>query len=191
MKSGLMPKNWHFIVELPPRSDCETVVEKSWDIHLTEGILFEGQRFLFPEGCFVSVALHWLEPALLTVQLFLRTEVVGECARCLAEASLAIQDDLMYLYHLCDLEWGKDTRLESDEGFLPVEVEFFGRTIDLADQVWETLLLLLPIRLLCKEDCRGLCPECGADLNQGPCGCERQDGDPRFAVLGSFIFDSD
>jgi uncharacterized protein len=88
----------------------------------------------------------------------------------------------MYLYFPRGLDLGKDTELASDDGFMPVEVDFLGRTLNLADQVWESLLVLLPIRLLCREDCAGLCPNCGADLNEGPCSCGKE-GDPRLSVL--------
>lgn len=46
-----------------------------------------------------------------------------------------------------------------------------GRRLDLAEETRETLLLELPMTPRCREDCRGLCPRCGADLNEGPCGC--------------------
>lgn len=46
-----------------------------------------------------------------------------------------------------------------------------GRRLDLRETVRETLLLELPIAPHCREDCPGLCPKCGADLNVGPCGC--------------------
>ena len=46
-----------------------------------------------------------------------------------------------------------------------------GRRLDLGETVREALLLELPVAPRCREDCRGLCPRCGADLNEGPCGC--------------------
>lgn len=107
----------------------------------------------------------------------------------MSKASLAISDDLMYLYYLRGLEFGKDTKLESDDGFMPVEVDSWSRTLNLSDQVWESLLTMLPYRMLCKEDCAGLCPLCGADLNEGPCGCVSQDGDPRLEILRGISLD--
>jgi uncharacterized protein len=46
-----------------------------------------------------------------------------------------------------------------------------GRRLDLSGETREALLLELPMTPRCREDCRGLCPRCGADLNEGPCGC--------------------
>jgi uncharacterized protein len=186
-----MPAGWKFIVELPPRRDQEAIVEKNWELDLAGGVTFEGQRFDFPDGLVVGAVVQWLEESLLSVRLSLRSTLKGECARCLADASLAISDDLMYLYCSRGVQLGKDTRLQSDEGYLPVEVDAWGRTLNLADQVWESLLVLLPLKLLCREDCAGLCQYCGADLNEGPCSCGPQEGDFRFDVLRSLSLDDD
>jgi uncharacterized protein len=49
----------------------------------------------------------------------------------------------------------------------------------------EQMILALPTRPLCQEDCRGLCPRCGANLNERDCGCNLETGDARLAVLRS------
>jgi uncharacterized protein len=46
-----------------------------------------------------------------------------------------------------------------------------GRHLDVSEEAREVLILELPIAPRCREDCRGLCPRCGAELNEGPCGC--------------------
>lgn len=56
-------------------------------------------------------------------------------------------------------------------------------TIDLSEVIRQHLLLALPIAPRCREDCRGLCPACGADLNAAPCGCPRRERDPRMDAL--------
>jgi uncharacterized protein len=56
-------------------------------------------------------------------------------------------------------------------------------TIDLSEVVRQHLLLALPIAPRCREDCRGLCPRCGADLNAAPCACARREPDPRLRAL--------
>jgi DUF177 domain-containing protein len=60
---------------------------------------------------------------------------------------------------------------------------FDGRTIDLDPIVKEQVLLALPVSVLCRDECKGLCPQCGQDLNEAECGCERKVVDPRLAVL--------
>jgi uncharacterized protein len=66
---------------------------------------------------------------------------------------------------------------EDDEAYLLVEDR-----ADLGPLVREAVLLELPLAPLCRADCAGLCPECGADRNQGPCGCGPR-RDPRWASL--------
>lgn len=55
--------------------------------------------------------------------------------------------------------------------------------LDLAALLWEEFSLALPVKPLCKPDCKGLCPECGKNLNEGACGCVLDNGDPRLAAL--------
>ena len=50
-----------------------------------------------------------------------------------------------------------------------------GKPLDLTDDVREDILLSLPLKFLCQEDCRGLCPHCGQNLNEGTCSCQELD----------------
>jgi uncharacterized protein len=72
-------------------------------------------------------------------------------------------------------------------GDLSVEDLSFGfyerEEVDLAPLVRETMILALPTKPLCREDCRGLCPRCGANRNGGECGCRQEWSDPRLEVL--------
>jgi uncharacterized protein len=58
-----------------------------------------------------------------------------------------------------------------------------SRTLDLSGAVREELILAVPDYLLCREDCAGLCPHCGKDLNEGPHECAGRSTDPRWAAL--------
>jgi len=66
---------------------------------------------------------------------------------------------------------------------------FTGDMIDLAPEILGQMFLQLPMRLLCKEDCRGLCPVCGANLNYQECSCQEAEIDPRLEKLKEFLFD--
>ncbi|SDF71013.1 YceD family protein [Desulfovibrio legallii] len=59
--------------------------------------------------------------------------------------------------------------------------------LDLAAVCWEEFVLALPSTPLCREDCKGLCARCGANLNAGPCACPPEEGDPRLAVLRGLV----
>ncbi len=59
--------------------------------------------------------------------------------------------------------------------------------LNLDDLVLADILLELPYKSLCREDCQGLCTLCGKNLNEGPCGCDHRTVDPRLAVLGQLL----
>jgi uncharacterized protein len=65
-----------------------------------------------------------------------------------------------------------------------LDVDFYvGDLLDLAKLIETETTLALPMKPLCREDCRGLCPRCGANRNAVACGCEERPPDPRLAVL--------
>ncbi|MBQ7217580.1 MAG: DUF177 domain-containing protein, partial [Synergistaceae bacterium] len=78
--------------------------------------------------------------------------------------------------------------IEDDE-YMPVEIEHFGRVLDVMPQIEESIYTLIPTKILCREDCKGLCPNCGADLNYGECSCRNENIDPRLEALRNFTTD--
>ena len=93
----------------------------------------------------------------------------GECRRCLAPVSERASVDLDELYQ----------RVREDPDAHVIEND----QIDLLPMVRENILLAVPIGPLCREDCPGFCPQCGADLSEGACGCDGTVQDPRWAAL--------
>jgi uncharacterized protein len=77
------------------------------------------------------------------------------------------------------------TSLENEDNDRFVEIR--NDKLDLDGLVREDILLELPTKFLCREDCRGLCPICGKNLNEGPCGCKVDSVDPRLEALKNFI----
>lgn len=65
-----------------------------------------------------------------------------------------------------------------------------GEVLDIDDLLESAYILNMDTVFLCRDDCKGLCPRCGANLNNGPCGCGK-DRDPRLAVLGQLLDDTD
>jgi uncharacterized protein len=108
-------------------------------------------------------------------------DVELDCTRCLASVgrhvSIPFEDVFV---DATDEPKVKD--LELDETDLDVDL-IEGNEIDLTDVVREQILLDLPEQVLCKEDCKGLCPQCGADRNLIDCSCEEKTIDPRWAAL--------
>ncbi len=66
-------------------------------------------------------------------------------------------------------------------------IEVRGEELDLDELMREDILLELPTKFLCREDCRGICPVCGKNLNDGPCGCDPQADEARFDILKNLI----
>jgi uncharacterized protein len=64
---------------------------------------------------------------------------------------------------------------------------FDGEVIDIDALVTEEILLAVPDHVICKNDCRGICPRCGADRNTRDCGCETAEVDPRWAGLKGLV----
>jgi uncharacterized protein len=93
----------------------------------------------------------------------------SECRRCLRLLEGAVAVPLREIFEP-DPEEGETYLLAGDH-------------VDLAPMVREAVLLELPLAPLCREDCAGLCPRCGADRNDVPCGCDLTVRDPRWAAL--------
>ena len=76
---------------------------------------------------------------------------------------------------------------ENDEIVLLKDGEF----VDVEDLARTAFILGMDTKILCSEDCKGLCPRCGADLNLGPCSCKVKEVDPRLAVLATLLKNND
>jgi uncharacterized protein len=110
----------------------------------------------------------------------LRGGVAGECRRCLRPTRAEIESELTLLYR----PGVAAAEAEAQEVYaLPAR----ERDLDLWPALREHVLLVLPEYMECRPDCRGLCPRCGADLNDGPCGCGGPEPDERWAGLGKLM----
>jgi uncharacterized protein len=92
-----------------------------------------------------------------------------ECVRCLKRFELPLRPALeIYAERSGSARRAREEDELERDGYM---LFHDGRRLDLADQARETLLLEIHQSPCCREDCQGLCPRCGADLNEGPCGC--------------------
>ena len=104
---------------------------------------------------------------LVSVRGRLRSAARLECVRCLRTFDLPLTVEMTVVADRAAGRGRLEEQLEADDYMLFHD----GRQLDLSEQARESLLLELPITPHCREDCRGLCPRCGADLNEGPCEC--------------------
>ena len=121
------------------------------------------------------------------MRLVLKAELKyrGECARCLAPVEGVFSLDF--------------ERTVTTEGVLTEQqleeqwdeyVVIHGSELDVDEPLREELVLAFPKKLLCSEDCEGLCPKCGKPRREGDCGCPAKEIDPRLAILAT-LFDKD
>ncbi|HUR76751.1 MAG TPA: DUF177 domain-containing protein [Acidimicrobiales bacterium] len=124
-----------------------------------------------PSGGLASFAgtVESLDGGAVRVRGRVRTTWEGECRRCLGDASGDLDVDVGELYE----------REPESEDIYPLTAD----RLDLEPLVRDAIYLELPQAPLCKADCRGLCPECGADRNTVDCGHAVDEMDPRWAAL--------
>ena len=107
----------------------------------------------------------------------IHTKIHGVCDRCAGDFHRDVEFpiDVVLVTELTNEE-------NEDEWVFPLE----GDSADLEDIVRTVFVLNLDSKLLCKDDCQGLCCRCGKNLNEGPCGCQKE-LDPRFAALRQLL----
>jgi len=132
-----------------------------------EAIAFDDAR-LVDEPVGVQVRLESMSTGI-TVAGRVSATWAGECRRCLAPVRERLRVDVDELYQ----------RVLEDPDAHPI----VNDQINLVPMVRENLLVALPVGPLCRSDCPGICPQCGADLAVGACGCTVPNRDPRWAVL--------
>jgi uncharacterized protein len=109
------------------------------------------------------------------------TRAQVECDRCLKLIELPVNADFE-LEYITGSEYETSAVAELTEAEMSVAV-FDGEALDVDEIVKEQILLAVPTRMLCREDCKGICPQCGVDKNTGECNCETKEIDPRWAAL--------
>ena len=124
----------------------------------------------------IDANLEWVTDGILATGAA-RAPFQAECRRCLTTVHGQVDARFQELFEPEPRE-GESYRLQGDR-------------IDLAPLAREVLMLELPLAPLCREGCAGLCPNCGADLNNGPCNCPPDDRDPRWSVLDALKGDGD
>lgn len=122
----------------------------------------------------------------------LRSAFALECGRCLARYRAPLSEPFRLVLapagSRVPAEPDAAEELARDGMCLGDEIEtgwYQGHEIEFGGLFRELLALALPVQPVCREDCKGLCPHCGADRNQGPCGCEEPRSKQPFAALAA------
>lgn len=146
------------------------------------------KELTLPHGAGYDVVLTNAGDGILVTGI-VRADVSGECDRCLETASFEVSGEIEEYY----LFEEPDDPEAFEDGF---ELVGPDRVIDLGEAISDAVVMDTPFVVLCRPDCQGLCPTCGANLNEGDCGCAahaeeawaESDENP-FAALKALKFD--
>jgi uncharacterized protein len=147
--------------------------------------------FVADQGFTLEAKLTKVSGGVLLAAKF-KVDIKAPCKRCVDEVKLEIPVEFT-LNLVPAARRPEVTPKGEDDGRTPQagsfvldaadEEPFDGKRIDLDPILREQVLLALPVSVVCREDCKGLCPVCGQELNEKECGCERKVPDPRLAAL--------
>lgn len=118
----------------------------------------------------------------LIVNLRLQAKVLLACSRCLRDFAYSLRSETCVVYTWKDMPEQWDEEETSVFAIHPEQKE-----IDLKDHVMESLILEIPMKPVCREDCKGLCLRCGSDRNVQPCHCTQPVADSRWNRLRDFV----
>lgn len=135
----------------------------------------------FPENAHVSGVLTD-DAGYMRLSLTATLPYRGQCARCLepVEGVFTLEFERTVA---AEGSMTEERLAEMDDAYVMIR----GGQLDVDQLLREELLMCFPMRLLCREDCKGLCPKCGKPLNEGDCTCSQKEIDPRLAVLQKWV----
>jgi uncharacterized protein len=153
----------------------------SWNLELPESMEYSGLVFSF-SGKLDARAEKSTEGRSFWVEINTACKGSVPCSRCLRETPLEITGTFRYFYTP-----SAEVDVQASDDEMTVTYPPDAIELDLSGQVWESLVMSLPGKVLCRDDCAGLCTKCGADLNLGPCGCPNETQDPRLQALRDIL----
>lgn len=108
-----------------------------------------------------------------------------QCSRCLKDIETTVRFPMREeFYPIIDVNTGAPVQMPENELAFPIDAH---HELDMRDAIRQNLVVALPMRPLCREDCAGLCPTCGKDLNDGSCECQPEPEDERFGALRALL----
>ncbi len=116
-----------------------------------------------------------------------KTVIGTDCSRCIEPVQAPVQGEFRYVLVPAPDTAGEKSGGEKELNPDDVDFEYYeGEVIDLDPMIFEQIALQIPLKALCFESCKGLCPRCGANLNRGSCGCPVGPVGGKFAALENF-----
>ncbi|WP_353892140.1 DUF177 domain-containing protein [Proteinivorax hydrogeniformans] len=160
--------------------ETEKNLTKKYDYTLPEGSFNLGVPNVdLVEPIVVSVVVSKEEQTYL-VEGYMRTQLKLPCDRCLSLDKLELDESFKKKVLVTDEQ--VDLKEEDAEGFYRISVA----RLQLQELLQEVIEFAIPSKFLCQKDCLGLCNNCGTNLNESQCDCDKESIDPRLAVLKKF-----
>ncbi|MBR1860971.1 MAG: DUF177 domain-containing protein [Lachnospiraceae bacterium] len=132
----------------------------------------------------IPLRFSFIEKGKALVSGRVRMALKASCDRCLKEVILPLDFDI-------DRECASpDFKAPDPDEDEEIHSIMEGYSIDTERLLHDDITINWPVKILCREDCKGLCPVCGKDLNEGDCGCDTFVPDPRMAAIFDKIMDS-
>ena len=180
----------HIDIDDINESGPELIFEESADSFPALGEIISKNECAFLEPVSIRIQMRKIGDLITAMGRF-NTRIRLNCSRCLQpfETPLNSTFDVTYIHQLpesVDPLLHDEVELQAEEIGM---IQFSGNEIDLQDAVQEEVVMALPMTTLCRSDCKGLCTRCGADLNQGDCGCDRKVSNPQFEILKNLKLD--
>jgi uncharacterized protein len=184
---GVKPLGWSCPFEVAAVIEEGEPLILKCELPISGSVEHWGQEYRFNDPVVVDATISG-DILGLDVDLAFKARLEVDCARCLEATPFEVSERFHLFFKPMPEDKGdrvKDGNAEDDENL--VLVPSIEGEIDISDQVWEYLIVSLPERVLCSEDCLGLCPLCGKNRNRGECLCSTSEPDPRFGVLAELI----
>ncbi len=169
-------------IEVDVKIPFSDITERGTRLVITETAWSADSGMTFTSKPKAELSLFLLNEITVSLKGNLKAAVILDCGRCGCAVPFTVDEPFDYIF-----------RVEEDSSLSRKEVECSDEdcetvfleepVIDVKEVLLEQLILSVPEKLLCSEQCRGLCPQCGASLNNGQCGCAEKQPDSPFAVL--------
>ncbi|MBI3592648.1 MAG: DUF177 domain-containing protein [Nitrospirae bacterium] len=158
------------------------IPEEGMEIELKEKIEPESVKILSPVHAALKINKIGSE---VLVNGDMDVDIELQCSRCLNMFTMNIRSRLNVVYDPAEtINREERYELKSDE----LDMGFYKNdTLDTDDMLTEQLMLNMPMKPLCSPECKGICPQCGADLNVNKCSCEESEIDPRLEKLKELL----
>lgn len=166
-------------LERTPGKVLEFTFEESFD-----GFEYKGEKVEFSEDVLVEGGAVKVKDGFM-VWGEVRTTLKLHCSRCLSPFDMPVQVEFEVEYRRGAEQTGSKEKALKEDDF---RISYFeGENIDIEEDIMQFIILSIPMKPLCSEDCKGLCPVCGKNLNEGDCGCLRDMEDPRWSALKELV----